>query len=262
MTCAKCEGSGYVPSVQKQKRKRWVGGILEEVEYEANIAIPCDCHYQRIGESLLKKSGLPPLHKDSNFGNYHPENKWQEAARIIAWKYVDEWPLSRDKGILFWGPCGVGKTHLLVAMARELAEQKHVSCTFIDFRDFLERRRREFNTNRPDEETERILETDLLLLDELGAVRQTDWTYEVINIIINARYNRNKPLIATTNYPFSGPADEMPTDTWKPAARKETLGDRVGYRSFSRLNEICRVVEITGDDHRRNVVSIQSYRTP
>jgi DNA replication protein DnaC len=259
--CERCGGVGFIPTYVKEKRKRWEGKQLVEVEYDAPAGvINCDCRHRAISDYLLRKSGLPAMHASSSFGNYIPESPSQQLAWRAAMDFTDNWNSETTKSLLFWGGCGVGKTHLLVAIAREMTKMHHISTAFVDFRDFLDRRRREFGTGSADLETERILSVDLLLLDELGAARQTDFSAEVVSTIINERYNRRKPVVITTNFSFlPSMKSEIETDgnpynrnNYVNARTKETLGDRVGSRSFSRLNEMCRVLRMDGRDYRMN----------
>jgi DNA replication protein DnaC len=78
------------------------------------------------------------------------------------------------------------------------------------------------------------------VLDELGASKPTDWVKDTMAHIINTRYNEQKATIFTTNYP-----DERQND------REETLEDRIGVRLRSRLFEMCKTIEVNGQDYRR-----------
>ncbi|MEJ2111871.1 MAG: hypothetical protein P8Z37_18570 [Acidobacteriota bacterium] len=85
-----------------------------------------------------------------------------------------------------------------------------------------------------------VLEAKVLVLDELGANKPTDWVRDTISHIINCRYNDKKLTIFTSNY--------------LDAARnhkEETLTDRIGIRLRSRLYEMCREIEIYGEDFRK-----------
>jgi DNA replication protein DnaC len=78
------------------------------------------------------------------------------------------------------------------------------------------------------------------VLDELGASKPTDWVRDTMMQIIGTRYNDRKLTVFTTNYLD---ARRQPTD--------ETLEDRIGVRLRSRLFEMCRTVQVDGDDYRR-----------
>ena len=82
---------------------------------------------------------------------------------------------------------------------------------------------------------------DLLVLDDIGAERATEWVEEMLHLIVNARYNDRRPTIFTTNYPIEPPSD---------AKHAETLLERVGFRMYSRLQEMTDFVHLEGEDYR------------
>ncbi|HMF58352.1 MAG TPA: ATP-binding protein [Pyrinomonadaceae bacterium] len=85
-----------------------------------------------------------------------------------------------------------------------------------------------------------VYEAEVLVLDELGAVKPTEWVRDTMMQIINTRYNNRRLTVFTTNY-----VDE------RKAISQETLEDRIGARLRSRLYEMCRTVIIDGEDYRR-----------
>ena len=80
---------------------------------------------------------------------------------------------------------------------------------------------------------------ELLVLDDLGAERLTDWVEETMNLIVNTRYNDRLPTIFTSNH--EGVPDRENLDS---------LLCRVGDRMYSRLLEMCDFMEFTGPDYR------------
>jgi DNA replication protein DnaC len=141
------------------------------------------------------------------------------------------------------GTCGVGKTHLAVALIKKVITEKGDSCLFYDFRDLLREIQASWNSVSQASELEvlrPVLEAKVLVLDELGANKPTDWVRETIAHIINCRYNDKKLTIFTSNYPDSSSNQ-----------REETLTDRIGVRLRSRLYEMCRKIEIHGEDFRK-----------
>jgi len=141
------------------------------------------------------------------------------------------------------GTCGVGKTHLSVAILRELIEKKGVPCLFYEFGSLMKEIQ---NSYSPVSQTSEltvlapVMEAEVLVLDELGAAEPTDWVRDTMMQVINARYNDKKLTIFTTNY----------ADTRRTPA-EETLEDRIGARLRSRLYEMCKTVMIEGEDFRR-----------
>ncbi len=145
-------------------------------------------------------------------------------------------------GLLYLGSCGVGKTHLAVAALRELIN-KGIGGLFYDFRDLLKEIQDSYNPNTHNSELKilaPVFDAEVLVLDELGASKPTEWVQETMTHIINKRYNEKKITIFTSNYL------DIPIGT----AYTETLTDRVGVRLRSRLHEMCRLILMEGDDYR------------
>jgi DNA replication protein DnaC len=243
--CTVCQDSGWVSARTRKMKRVRPDGQVEEYEVSSGVR-RCECRTKHLGKQLLNKAGLPAMHGTATFDNYEPLTKQQQMARLMAMKYVEEWPSTNEKGLLFTGTSGVGKTHLLVAMAKQLIENRLISCAFVDFNMFLDRRKDEFARKTADEETARVLSAELLFLDDIGVSRITDFAAEVLSKIINERYNRRLPIVATTNLPFTASENARLLDTGG-------LGDRIGARAFSRLSEMCRVLTIDGEDFRQNV---------
>ena len=100
-----------------------------------------------------------------------------------------------------------------------------------------------------------VFEADVLVLDELGAVKPTEWVWDTVSLILNTRYNDNRTTIITTNFedqPAGGAGGSSNNaGSAVRAARAETLGDRIGERMRSRLHEMCRVIKMEGEDFRQ-----------
>lgn len=174
-------------------------------------------------------------------------------------KWADQYPLEKT-GLLLVGPSGVGKTHLSVAALKKLIK-KGTHCLFSDYRELLKQIQNSYNQSSQITELDLlrpIFETEVLLLDDLGAVRPSEWVWDTVSIILNARYNEKRTTIVTANF-VNEAAHTSETNTTKRAGREETLGDRIGERMRSRLHEMCRIVEINGRDFRQKFKTA-SYR--
>jgi len=158
------------------------------------------------------------------------------------------------------GEIGTGKTHLAVGIIKELIRTKGVSCLFYDYRELLKEiqnsyspsvQATEFGILRP------VFDAEVLVIDELGGQTTSEWVWDTVSLIINTRYNDQKPVIITTNFqdlpaaPAIGPNESVDQFRAKSAARKYTLGDRVGDRMLSRLHEMCRIIKMEGADFRQ-----------
>ncbi|MBS1793400.1 MAG: ATP-binding protein [Acidobacteria bacterium] len=201
----------------------------------------CECRKQKSHTNLLDKTRIPKRYADCHFHSYRVMNPSQERAFKYASKLAMEYP-AIDRGLLFMGTVGVGKTHLAVSILKGLTE-RGFTCLFYEFGALLKEIQDSYNSNTQTSELKvlaPILDAEVLVLDEIGASKPTEWVRDTMAHIINTRYNDRKLTIFTTNYP-----DE------RRAERDETLEDRIGVRLRSRLYEMCRTVPMVGDDFRR-----------
>ena len=201
------------------------------------------CRTQERRERLLEAACIPLRYARCSLTSYHPTpgEGTQLRAFNYAFKLVDEYP-AVEQGLLFTGPVGTGKTHLSAAILRGLVE-KGVPCLFYEFGALLKNIQNSYNAVSQTSESEvlaPVYETEVLVLDKLGAVKPTDWVCDTIRQIIGTRYNDRRLTIFTTNY---ADARRQPSE--------ETLEDRIGARLRSRLYEMCRTVMIEGEDYRR-----------
>jgi DNA replication protein DnaC len=101
------------------------------------------------------------------------------------------------------------------------------------------------------------LEAEVLLLDDLGASKPSPWALETVSHILNKRYNDKRVTLLTTNYldevESSSAGARLPSGQTIVAGREESLTDRIGQRVRSRLYEMCRTVEISSADYRREI---------
>lgn len=204
-------------------------------------ARPCQCRKKKTHTNLLEKARLPKRYADCHFQSYTILNPSQQRAYKYASTLAFEYP-AVDRGLLFMGTVGVGKTHLAVSILKGLSE-RGFSCLFYEFGALLKKIQDSYNPNTQSSELKilaPVLDAEILVLDEIGASKPTDWVRDTMAHIINTRYNDKKLTIFTTNY-----LDE------RRAEREETLEDRIGVRLRSRLFEMCKTVVIGGEDFRR-----------
>lgn len=207
-------------------------------------ARPCVCRKRDLYSVRIRSARIPKRYEKCHFNTYNTEGDRKDlfAARKTANTFANEFP-AVDQGLLFIGPIGVGKTHLAVSILKGLIE-RGIPCLFYEFGELLKEIQDSYNPNTKSSELgvlAPVLNADVLVLDELGASKPTDWVRDTMAHIINTRYNDRKATIFTTNYP-----DERPSN------RDETLEDRIGPRLRSRLFEMCKTVEMKGQDYRRS----------
>lgn len=203
----------------------------------------CVCRKRDPQSDLTANAQLPARYDGCHFHNYKPQNPSQETAMRYSTNLAMDYP-AVDRGLLLIGTVGVGKTHLAVSILKGLTE-RGFNCLFYEFGKLLKAIQESYNPNTQASELSvlsPVLNTEILVLDELGASKPTDWVRDTMAHIINSRYNDKKLTIFTTNYP-----DSRSTD------RDEILEDRIGTRLRSRLLEMCQTVVISGDDFRRKL---------
>ena len=231
----------------------------------------CDCRLRDRAERLLQRARIPHRYEPcelSNFDVYPGEYQSIMArAHLQATRFVEEYPLDRNAGLLLVGRVGVGKTHLAVGIIKELIRTKNIPCLFYDYRELLKEIQNSYNASVQTTEMEvlrPVFDTPVLVLDELGAVKPTDWVWDTVSHILNTRYNDQRTTIITTNYPdqpaYENGFAESERSALQRATRKETLGDRIGERMRSRLHEMCRMVVIDGKDFR--LIHGAGFRSP
>ena len=118
---------------------------------------------------------------------------------------------------------------------------------FFDYQNLLDRIRSGFDkaSGSADREAYRFaLDAEVLLLDDLGAHRVTEWVEDTVTSIITYRCNNRKPLIATTNLPDPDAGSAMLDKSLGKIDYKTSLADRIGSRARSRLFEMCKVVRM------------------
>lgn len=152
----------------------------------------------------------------------------------IARKYVANFNAMREQGtgLLLCGQVGTGKSFLAAAIANELISQG-TPCLMTNFSRIISRISEKFGGDQ--KYLDDLNRFDLLIIDDLGAERDSDFTWEKVMNVIDARYRAGLPLIITTNL---GPKDF--TDR----------GDIRRQRVFSRLKEMCVILEVNGSDRR------------
>ena len=116
--------------------------------------------------------------------------------------FARNYPAGSETGFLLMGPCGVGKTHLAVAALRQLMLRGHGG-RFYDYRELLKEMQASYSPDHPVSEMsvlEPVLDTEVLLIDDIGASKPSPWALETIGHILNKRYNDKRVTLLTTNY--------------------------------------------------------------
>ena len=237
--CERCGGTGF-EIVDKDGRE---------------FAAPCACRRGTTRKaSFFEACRVPPRYEHCTLRSFEPGSDTLLQALRKAESYCGGYPYvgpDEGLGLLFTGDNGVGKTHLAVAVLRELWEQKGVRGQFWDFHELIREIRHSYNEETRTTELqvlEPVVETGVLLLDDLGAWKMTEWMLDTLFFILNSRYMSKRATLITSNYPDVSPEQAGRDGSLR---KREFLVERVGTRLRSRLVEMCLLVKMHGDDHRQ-----------
>jgi DNA replication protein DnaC len=243
--CALCDGTGW-----KIVQRAGLSG-----------AERCVCRAATRTRELQEKANIPPNYRDASFENFEipTDNpiarEGLSKVRLAVRGFARAFPAAEPPGLLLVGDKGTGKTHLAIAAMKVLLQKGH-ECVFFDYQNLLNRIRSGYDaaSGAADREAYRsALDVEVLLLDDLGAHRVTEWVEDTVTAIITHRCNNRMPLIATTNLSDN----ENNLEMTMPAGEKKTLTERtlaetIGVRAHSRLYEMCRVVRMPAvEDYRK-----------
>lgn len=136
------------------------------------------------------------------------------------------------KGIYLWGPVGSGKTYAAYAIRKHVEEEMKLHVRLYSAPDMFEMIKDDY-AHRDSFNLERILDfKGLLIIDDLGAEKASEWVSATFFRIINKRYELVLPTIITSNLDLG------------------ELSDRIGDRVPSRIAEMCDIIKLEGDDRR------------
>jgi DNA replication protein DnaC len=218
-----CDGSGWV--------------LVRDEDGE--LMLRCRCllakEQQARLERLFKAARVPRRFQQKRLEDF--DSTYQKGAWKIARRYVEQFEAIRGEsknGLCFIGPPGTGKSHLAYGILNSLLG-KGVPGVCGSVPEIMDLLRPQVGLGQEAQERLELLKTlDVVILDDLGAERNTEWVTERLYVIINARYNEMLPTIITSNLEL------------------EELEKLPGWeRITSRLFEMCHVVVVDGPDYRK-----------
>lgn len=182
----------------------------------------CKCDYESEKKEKADKAAQKEMNAiqklreaslmDERFRNARFEvfrrTDYNKANLDLCQRYVKRFPEMKDKnqGLLFWGDVGTGKSFAAACIANALLA-RNVPVVMTSFVKLLEVMQRGYDAEVA--LTARLNRADLVIFDDLGAERGTDYGLEKIYNIIDARYRSRKPMILTTNLPLKQMQDEL-----------------------------------------------------
>ena len=249
----------------------------------AGAAQPCTCTRAQLVPSRIQGAGIPPRYADCTLENFEVDVDASSSielnkARARCREYVETFAAldgasTSERGLLFMGPPGVGKTHLAVATLKALIRRYGVRGRFLDFSSFLAEIQATFDPSSS-ESKQRLLDpviaAEVLVFDELGVSQPTPFVRDVLYLIINGRYSTRRPTLFTTNFQLK--ADDRPAradDLDKPqpfdlsaraVSHHDLLHDRLTPMLLSRVLEMARPIPITARDFRKVKVRASQRR--
>jgi DNA replication protein DnaC len=257
--CPLCEGTGWKTM---------------SVDRNVRTVSRCDCRLAARNARLLDQAEIPAQYEHCTLDDFDvafPGSTAESLSRALLYarKFVEEYPLERA-GMLLTGPCGTGKTHLAAAMLKDLILQKGARCLFRGYSALLKQIQGTYSKQVvADEETgvvlteysilQDVIQADVLVLDDLGAEKSSEWALSMLYHVINERYNDCRTTIITSNLPWDAPAGSpqakrkyQAQEDAQDAMKAPTLRARISERTYSRITEMCPIkVELRGMDYRK-----------
>jgi DNA replication protein DnaC len=231
MACPLCDDTGWKPAPPEDDGRAAAGRRV----------VRCDCWREGVGRQRLASANIPKRYQHCTLANFAAYNESLERAVAQARRVAEAFPVV-GRGLFLEGQPGVGKTHLAVAVLKQVVQATNARGLFYDTRDLLRVIRSTYDPAIRTTEIEilrPVMTADLLVLDDLGAEKTSEWVEETMNLIVNTRYNERRVTIFTSNY------EDIPDDT-----DPNALLFRIGHRMRSRLHEMCEFVVLDGADYR------------
>lgn len=246
-TCPDCgreiagEWFAFPPALQRKYEREgvfWYPPCIPECQAKENLREWEHDVRQRKAASLLEKSEMPERLSRSTLAAF--DETFSPAARrglVAVERYLEAWEENREagRGLYLCGDVGSGKTHLAAGMARTLIVKHHVPTLFHTAPELLDRLRPSSSVGEASDRdawADWAMNAELLVLDDLGVEKPTEWALERLFVLVNHRYRRSLPTIYTSNL---GPKD---------------LATHLGDRTASRIVETSVFEMMKGPDFR------------
>lgn len=219
--------------VEAKEMLEWYYGYDEE-DAHGNITHVNGTIQKLAGKAqrLKEASNLGERFSNRTFSNFDPH---QDSNAFISCRgYANDDNLFQTKrnSLILFGGVGSGKTHLAAAIANTMID-RGIPVLFGTFSEHLEHIKDEYDHTGQKKYLSMMKNTPMLVIDDLGMERKTDWTQQILFDVVNYRYEHLLPIVITSNLDFDG------------------IGNHVGGAIFSRLYEMSGGVQTIGKDYRR-----------
>jgi DNA replication protein DnaC len=213
------------------------GFVVDEI---TRVAEPCRCRPQRIERRRARtlSAVIPRKYSGASFDRPPVTDMPAPQVQLVK-RFVRDLDgnLDAGRGLWFYGGVGTGKTTLAMIVSRAALDAGR-SVAIYSLPRLLAEIRATFETDAEGSYVDfldRLTAVDLLHVDDVGAERTSDWVLEQLYSIVNARYEDERSVIITTNL------------------ERDELADQIRERTVSRLEEMCTLVPLYGEDARRFV---------
>lgn len=224
---------------QKQCRINWPG-----IPRPVTVFCMCECEDAKYKAKRDRKR-VDVLGLDSPEMTLENDDRKNKSLSELARRYVSEWDTHKDGGrygVIFWGDVGTGKTFLATAIAEALY-RRGVSVARVTAAGIVEAVQAGYEQSEHERYLSRLARFELLVLDDVGAERDTSFSREVIFSVVDTRIKKQRPMIVTTNL--------SPAEMADPRNRKGEK-DLAYKRIWDRILGTCTPLQCTGESRRKN----------
>ena len=192
---------------------------------------------------ILALSNLGERFKDASFDSWVRTPETDNCLETMK-QYAEDFNKETETGYCIYGRAGNGKSHLAAALVNSVI-RRGFTAVFIEVPDLFSRIKATYGADSEGSEDKIMAalgKCDLLVLDDAGAERPSEWVQEKFFQIINTRYKKRLPVVITTN-------------------TKDMAGleDIIGFRAYDRVLEMCEPLKNSGESYRRSI-AVQRLR--
>ena len=185
---------------------------------------------------IWERSNIGDYFKQCTFDNYDEKTGFG-AYKHLCEDYAYTFDTDTSLGLVLHGSLGVGKTHLVTAIGNHLVYEDGVSCYFAPVASLMRDIQKRFGKKSEDDkfDPEYLCKTvDLLILDDIGRQKNSEWAEQILFDIIDTRYRQKKPILITTNLNPEG----------------YSFQENIGDAAASRIMNMCDFYRMNGEDYR------------